>query len=87
MVSKALGRQKSCQKYSILISYLKKNFHDFSRTFSFFSFFQDFFRPGNLYFQFPGFKGFPGCVGTLTIGHIFSAHDESLKIVGVMSVR
>ena len=47
------------EKYSLIISYLfLKKFHDFSRTFSCFSFYPDFSRPGNLFFIFQVFKVF-----------------------------
>ena len=40
------------------------NFQDFSRTLSYFSFFQDFSSPGTLFFSFSRFStGFPRCVG------------------------
>ena len=46
-----------------------KIFQDFSRTCSFSSFSQDFFRPGNLFSYLQGFPSFPGCVGTLPHCH------------------
>ena len=54
------------EKFSILTSYVfLKNFKDFSRTFSLFSFLQDFSRPENYCFYFSVFPGFPRCVGPL----------------------
>ena len=43
----------------------------FPEHFHFFLFYQDFSRPGNLFFHFPGFQGLPRCWGTL---------NKSLKI-------
>ena len=44
----AFGDRDLQEKYLILISYVfLKNLQDFSRTFSLFSFFQDFSKPGN----------------------------------------
>ena len=48
---------------NIILIFLK--FQDFSRTFTFFSFFQYFSRSENLFSHCPGFLGFPGCVETL----------------------
>ena len=38
---------------------------DFISVKKFPGFFQEFPKPGNLFYHFPGFQGFPGCVETL----------------------
>ena len=35
-----------------------------------------FFRPGNLFDHFPGFQGFPGCVGNQSEGGLFNIKRE-----------
>ena len=66
VIKNALGDRNLQEKYSILIPYVfLLNFQNFSRTFVFFLFFlQDFSRPGNLFFLFPGFPGFSVCTRT-----------------------
>ena len=49
------------EKYSVLILYLLKKISRIVPGISGFFF----PRPGNLFDHFPGFQGFPGCVGTL----------------------
>ena len=65
MVKNAFGDRDLQENYLIVFSYVfLKNFQDFSRTFSLFSFARTF--PG-LEINFFHFLGFPECVGTLYI--------------------
>ena len=61
-----MNKKTAIAFYDHLSSNCICNFQDFSTILKSFSIFKDFSRPGNSYFHFPGFQGFPGCVVTLT---------------------